>query len=78
MEAKVAKDTILATNTSAIPLEKIAQSMADKTRLIGLHFFNPAHTLPLVEIIKSDFVNQEFLEIGAKFVKDMGKFPLIL
>lgn len=78
VEAKVAKDTILATNTSAIPLEKIAQSMVDKTRLIGLHFFNPAHTLPLVEIIKSDFVNQEFLDIGAKFVKDMGKFPLIV
>jgi len=78
VEAKVAKDTILATNTSAIPLEKIAQSMADKTRLIGLHFFNPAHTLPLVEIIKSDFVNQKFLDIGAKFVKDIGKFPLIV
>ena len=78
VESKVAKDTILATNTSAIPLEDIASGMNDKTRLIGLHFFNPAHTLPLVEVVKSQFVNTDCLNLGAKFVKDIGKFPLIV
>ncbi|MGB1361332.1 MAG: 3-hydroxyacyl-CoA dehydrogenase NAD-binding domain-containing protein [Alphaproteobacteria bacterium] len=78
VESKVAKDTILATNTSAIPLEKIADGMVNKTRLIGLHFFNPAHTLPLVEVVKSDFVDEDCLNLGAKFVKDIGKFPLIV
>ena len=78
VEKKVSKDTIIATNTSAIPLEKIAAKMKDKTRLIGLHFFNPAHTLPLVEVVKSDFVDSNTLYRGAEFAKNIGKFPLVV
>ena len=78
VEKRVSKDTILATNTSAIPLEKIATKMKDKNRLIGLHFFNPAHTLPLVEIIQSKFANRNILSRGAMFVKSIGKYPLIV
>lgn len=69
---------ILATNTSAIPLEEIAKNMQDKTRLIGLHFFNPAHTLPLVEVVQSKTVTDDWVALGAKFAKDLGKFPLIV
>ena len=78
VEKTVSPDTIIATNTSAIPLEKIAAKMKDKTRLIGLHFFNPAHTLPLVEVVKSDFVDSNTLYRGAEFAKNIGKFPLVV
>ena len=78
VEKKVSKDTLIATNTSAIPIEKIAAKMKDKTRLIGLHFFNPAHTLPLVEVIRSDFADANTAYRGAEFAKNIGKYPLVV
>ena len=78
LEQNAPAHAVLATNTSAIPLEKIAEKMQDKSRLIGLHFFNPAHTLPLVEVVKSAVVDSTWVSMGAKFTKDIGKFPLIV
>lgn len=78
LEQDAPPHAILATNTSAIPLEKIADKMQDKSRLIGLHFFNPAHTLPLVEVIQSDVADDKWVSMGAKFAKDIGKFPLVV
>ncbi len=51
VEAKAKPAAILATNTSSIPLEDIATAMADPTRLVGLHFFNPVAKMMLVEIV---------------------------
>ena len=51
VEAKAKPSAILATNTSSIPLEDIATAMADPTRLVGLHFFNPVAKMMLVEIV---------------------------
>ncbi|MFT4127724.1 MAG: 3-hydroxybutyryl-CoA dehydrogenase [Gordonia sp. (in: high G+C Gram-positive bacteria)] len=45
--------TILATNTSSIPIIKVAKEVADKSRVVGVHFFNPVPVMPLVEIISS-------------------------
>ena len=54
-EARAKPDAILATNTSSIELERIAEGLKDPSRLIGLHFFNPVAQLPLVEVIRSGF-----------------------
>ena len=53
LEKIIKPGAILATNTSAIPLEDIATALNDPSRLIGLHFFNPVPVLPLVEVIWS-------------------------
>jgi hypothetical protein len=53
LEKIIKPDAILATNTSAIPLEDISTALKDPSRLIGLHFFNPVPVLPLVEVIWS-------------------------
>jgi len=52
LEKKAKPGAILATNTSSIPLESIASALADPSRLIGLHFFNPAPLMPLVEVVR--------------------------
>src|SRR5690606_37650015 len=54
-EARTKPGAILATNTSSIELERIAEGLQDPARLIGLHFFNPVAQLPLVEVIRSTF-----------------------
>ncbi|HQZ13803.1 MAG TPA: 3-hydroxyacyl-CoA dehydrogenase NAD-binding domain-containing protein, partial [Devosia sp.] len=77
-EAKAKPDAILATNTSSIELERIAEGMANPARLIGLHFFNPVPQLPLVEVIRSKFNDDASVAKGASFALAIGKSPVIV
>jgi 3-hydroxyacyl-CoA dehydrogenase/enoyl-CoA hydratase/3-hydroxybutyryl-CoA epimerase len=56
IEAKLKPGAVMATNTSSIMIEKIAEPLADPKRLIGIHFFNPVAQMPLVEVIKGEGV----------------------
>ena len=67
---------ILATNTSAIPLEDIATALNAPERLIGLHFFNPVPVLPLVEVIWSKYSDPEIVIRGMQFAGQIGKMPI--
>jgi len=73
VEKKAKPDAILATNTSAIPLEDIADALSDPSRLIGLHFFNPVPVLPLVEVIWSTHSNEEAIAKGMQFAGQMKR-----
>jgi 3-hydroxyacyl-CoA dehydrogenase/enoyl-CoA hydratase/3-hydroxybutyryl-CoA epimerase len=77
-EAKAKPDAILATNTSSIELERIAEGMANPARLIGLHFFNPVAQLPLVEVIRSRFNSDADVQKGASFALAIGKSPVVV
>ncbi len=55
-------DTILATNTSSIPVTRIARGIANPERVAGMHFFNPAHIMKLVEIITGAETSTEVVE----------------
>ena len=61
-ESKMKPGAIMATNTSAIPLEDIGAALNDPARLIGMHFFNPVPVLPLVEIIYTAASNADFVD----------------
>ena len=76
VEKAVKADAILATNTSAIPLEDIAEVLTDPSRLIGLHFFNPVPVLPLVEVIWSKHSDQDAIAKGMQFAGQMKKMPI--
>ena len=76
LEKIIKPDAILATNTSAIPLEDIATALDDPSRLIGLHFFNPVPVLPLVEVIWSLHSNQDLVTRGMQFAGQIGKMPI--
>jgi 3-hydroxyacyl-CoA dehydrogenase/enoyl-CoA hydratase/3-hydroxybutyryl-CoA epimerase len=75
-EAKARPGAILATNTSSIELERIAEGLKDPSRLIGLHFFNPVAQLPLVEVIRSTFNSDTEIARGASFALAIGKSPV--
>lgn len=76
LEPYLSENTILATNTSSIPLEDLAAKLKDPTRLLGLHFFNPVAKMQLVEIIFAQNTNQKMLDNAASFVKDIKRLPL--
>ena len=69
---------MLATNTSSIPIEKIAEPLADPGRLIGLHFFNPVAQLPLVEVVRGGLSRDEQVGKGCLFLLRIDKLPLIV
>jgi len=78
VEKRMKPGAIMATNTSSIELEKIAEALKDKSQLIGLHFFNPVAQLPLVEVIRSKFNSDEVVAMGASFALAIGKSPVVV
>ena len=76
VEAKAKPTAILATNTSSIPLEDIATAMADPTRLVGLHFFNPVAKMMLVEIVHGRQTSDALIAPAAAFVRQIDRLPL--
>jgi len=69
--------TILATNTSSIPITQIAATLKRPENVIGLHFFNPAHIMKLVEIISGASTGDRAIERITEFTKKIGKTPVM-
>lgn len=68
--------SILATNTSSISVTQIAAGLRDPSRFIGLHFFNPAHLMKLVEVISGELTKPEITLTMMEFSKSLGKTPV--
>lgn len=68
--------TLVATNTSAIPLGELSDVFDDPTRLIGLHFFNPVAKMPLVEVVYDKDTNSDRVDDGCSFATQIGKYAL--
>ncbi|MGI8895167.1 MAG: 3-hydroxyacyl-CoA dehydrogenase NAD-binding domain-containing protein [Casimicrobiaceae bacterium] len=76
LEQKARPEALLATNTSSIPLEEIAQTLTDPSRLIGVHFFNPVAKMMLVEIVSGQATRPALAAQAAAFVRQIDKLPL--
>lgn len=75
-EESVSGDAILATNTSSLRIEDIAENLSGKERVVGVHFFNPVAKMPLVEIIHAEGTDPDTVERAIGFVTRIGKLPL--
>jgi 3-hydroxybutyryl-CoA dehydrogenase len=69
--------TLLATNTSSIPVTQIAAGTPCPQRVIGLHFFNPAHLMKLVEVIKGARTDEAYVPVCMDFIQSLGKHPVL-
>jgi 3-hydroxyacyl-CoA dehydrogenase/enoyl-CoA hydratase/3-hydroxybutyryl-CoA epimerase len=78
IEGALKPGAVLATNTSSIPIERIAEPLADPGRLIGLHFFNPVAQLPLVEVVRGNLSRDAEVGKGCLFLVRIEKLPLIV
>ncbi len=74
LAVQVRPDTILATNTSALCIGDMLKS----PRMVGMHFFNPVHRMPLVEIVKPDGADPAVVAEVADFARRLGKLPVIV
>jgi len=68
---------IFATNTSSLPISKIASPAARPDRVVGMHFFNPVHRMPLVEIIRGEHTSDETAAAVFELARKMGKVPVL-
>jgi len=72
----LAPPAILATNTSALSVTQIADATATPERVVGLHFFNPAPVLPLVEVVRTAHTSDESFDAAYAFAQALGKEPV--
>lgn len=77
IEPRLQPHTIFATNTSSITLELLCAKLADPSRLVGLHFFNPVAQMQLVEIVRGAHTRAEVVQNAAAFTRKLDKLPLI-
>ncbi|MDY4010513.1 MAG: 3-hydroxyacyl-CoA dehydrogenase family protein [Fusobacterium gastrosuis] len=77
LESIVAKDTIFCTNTSVMSPTEISKKLKYKNRLVGTHFWNPAYLIPLVEVVKSDYSDDEIVQQVHELLLSVGKKSVI-
>lgn len=71
-------DTIFASNTSALSIEEMGAATDRPDRVIGMHFFSPAHVMKLVEIVRSPATSQETVDDVEQFTQELRKIPVIV
>jgi 3-hydroxybutyryl-CoA dehydrogenase len=76
LEGVVAPEAVLATNTSALSVTEIASATERPERVVGLHFFNPAPVLPLVEVVHTEAASEDAVETAYAFAEQIGKRPI--
>ena len=76
LETTCARAVFLASNTSSLSLQEIAERMSDASRVVGLHYFNPAQILPLVELVTPLTASDEAVDAAWAFAEATGKTPV--
>ena len=76
LEEKIPAATPLATNTSSIPITRIAAHLSRPERMLGLHFFGPVPFMGLVEVVKGERTAGHVFEAGVDFISSLGKTPV--
>lgn len=77
-EETVAKDAIICSNTSTISINQLAENLENPERFCGMHFFNPVHRMPLVEIIRGEKTSEETISAVVAATLKMGKTPIVV
>ncbi|XTZ38390.1 fatty acid oxidation complex subunit alpha FadB [Salmonella enterica] len=77
-EDKVRPDTVLASNTSTIPISELAKVLKRPENFCGMHFFNPVHRMPLVEVIRGDKTSEQTIATVVAWASKMGKTPIVV
>lgn len=78
VEDNVADNTVITSNTSTIPINLLAKSLKRPENFCGMHFFNPVHRMPLVEIIRGEHTSEETISRVVAYAAKMGKSPIVV
>ena len=72
------KDAILASNTSSLSITYIASVVSNPEGFIGMHFFNPVHRMPLIEVVKTPMTSTQTIVTSLAFARRLGKTPILV
>lgn len=78
VEDKVEDNAVVTSNTSTIPINLLAKSLKRPENFCGMHFFNPVHRMPLVEIIRGEKTSDETINRVVAYAAKMGKSPIVV
>ncbi|MFZ2288751.1 MAG: fatty acid oxidation complex subunit alpha FadB [Halopseudomonas yangmingensis] len=78
VESNVREDAIIASNTSTISITYLAQALKRPENFCGMHFFNPVHMMPLVEVIRGEKSSDKAIATTVAYAKKMGKTPIVV
>ena len=77
-EQHVGPNVILASNTSGIPATKIAADLAHPERVVVMHWSNPPHLIPMIEVVPGEKTNQATVDATIAVIEDVGYYPCLL
>lgn len=78
LENVIGENTIIATNTSSISIEKLSDEIKNKENFLGVHFFNPVNLMPLVEVIPTKHTSKQTINKVCEMLINSGKTPIIV
>ncbi|QFT55481.1 fatty acid oxidation complex subunit alpha FadB [Microbulbifer sp. THAF38] len=78
VETKVSEDTVIASNTSTISINHLAEPLSRPENFLGMHFFNPVHKMPLVEVIRGDKTSDTAVARVVAYANKMGKKAIVV
>jgi len=78
LEGVLDPEAVLATNTSSLSVTTMASGLERPERVVGLHFFNPVHKMPLVEVIQGELTGEAALATAFRFALGLGKTPVVV
>ncbi len=78
VEGQVGENTILTSNTSTISINRLAQNLQRPENFCGMHFFNPVHRMPLVEVIRGEKTSDAAVAATVAYARKMGKTPIVV
>ncbi|WHI47813.1 fatty acid oxidation complex subunit alpha FadB [Microbulbifer sp. VAAF005] len=78
VETKVSEDTVIASNTSTISINQLAEPLSRPENFLGMHFFNPVHKMPLVEVIRGEKTSDTAVARVVAYANKMGKKAIVV
>ena len=78
VEGQVREGTVLTSNTSTISITELAKALRKPENFCGMHFFNPVHMMPLVEVIRGEKTSDQTIATVVNYARKMGKTPIVV
>jgi 3-hydroxyacyl-CoA dehydrogenase/enoyl-CoA hydratase/3-hydroxybutyryl-CoA epimerase len=78
LEVRMRPDAVLATNTSSLSVDELAAGLQHPERFLGLHFFNPVHRMPLVEVVRGAKTSDDAVAAAVGLARRLGKMPVVM
>ena len=78
IDGLVGKKAVIASNTSGIPITKLQENVSAPERVVGMHWSNPPHIIPMIEVIAGDKTSKETVQWMVSTIKDLGLLPVVV